>query len=133
MHVTDKIPQRTGIGGVQNQQIEASRTTRRIPEYATLFYLVDIHFAGEEANGFASDKGLASDLNGLINMYRQRSEVCASSQTLCGLTDHFPHKQQMPLVDKTSVSDHAVLDAGKQRVNMAQMRPPGQSEVHLAP
>lgn len=132
MHGTNKIPQIISIEGGRNQQVEASHTTQRIPGDATLFYLVGIRTAGE-ANGFASDNRLASDFNRLINMYRQRSEVCASSQTLCYLTDHIPHKQQLPLVNKTSVSDQAVLDAGKQRVNMAQMRPPRQTEVHLAP
>jgi hypothetical protein len=64
-------------------------------------------------------------------MYRQRSEIRASSQTLCYLTNHIPRRQQLPLVDKTSVADKAVLDAGEQRVKMAQMRPPRQCEGHL--
>lgn len=110
--------------------MEASRTAQRLPGDAMLIHLVKIHIAGEEANGFASDYGLTSGLNQLINMYRQRSEVCASSHFCC-LTDHIPHVQPLPFVDKTSVSDEAVLDAGTQRVNMAQMRSPQQSEGHL--
>lgn len=110
--------------------MDASRMTQQLPGDAMLFYLVKIHTAGKEANGFASENGLASGLNQLINMYRRRSEVCASSQ-FCYLTDHIPHVQPLPFVDKTSVSDKVVLDAGTQRVNMAQMRSPQQSEGHL--
>jgi len=72
--------------------MEASRTTQWISENAKLFYLIEFHVAGEEANGSASDKGLAGDFNQLINVYRQRSKNCASLQILCYLTP--PHYTQ---------------------------------------